>query len=106
MEWQVYIIYCTDDSLYTGITNNIERRLAQHGGQQGAKYFRGRAPRKLVYLESGHDRSTASRREAAIKKLGRDDKFRLIESERNEVGGQIRSSSDIPAVAGIQELAD
>jgi putative endonuclease len=79
MDWQVYIILCTDNSLYTGITNDIERRLSQHGGKRGAKYFRGRKPRKLVYLEAGHTRSSASRRESDIKKLGRVEKLRLIE---------------------------
>ncbi len=79
MDWQLYIILCTDNSLYTGITNDLERRLSQHGGKQGAKYFRGRKPRQVVYLETGHTRSSASRREAEIKKLGRVDKLRLIE---------------------------
>jgi putative endonuclease len=87
MGWQVYIILCTDDSLYTGITNDIGRRLTQHGGQQGAKYFRGRSPQQLVYLESGHTRSSASKREAAIKQLTRADKFRLLESGHNEITG-------------------
>jgi putative endonuclease len=85
MNWQVYIILCTDNTLYTGITNNMERRLSQHGGQQGARYFRGRRPRQLVYLESGHTRSTASKREAAIKKLARTDKLCLLESGNNEI---------------------
>ncbi|NNG13390.1 MAG: GIY-YIG nuclease family protein [Halobacteria archaeon] len=88
MNWQVYIILCTDNSLYTGITNNMERRLSQHGGQQGARYFRGRRPQQLVYLESGHTRSTASKREAAIKKLARTDKLCLLESGRNEIVGR------------------
>ncbi len=88
MGWQVYIILCTDNSLYTGITNNIERRLSQHGGQQGAKYFRGRNPRQVVYLESGHTRSSASKREAAIKQLSRADKLRLLDSDRNEMTGR------------------
>jgi len=79
MEWQVYIILCTDNSLYTGITNNLERRLSQHGGRRGAKYFRGRRPQRVVYVESGHTRSTASRREAEIRKLGRAGKLKLIE---------------------------
>lgn len=69
MNWQVYIILCSDDSLYTGITTDIERRLAQHRAGRGAKYFRGRAPLRVVYLEVGHDRSSASRREAQIKRL-------------------------------------
>jgi len=88
MGWQVYIILCTDNSLYTGITNNIERRLSQHGGQQGAKYFRGRIPRQVVYLEGGHTRSSASKREAAIKQLSRADKLRLLDSDRNEMAGR------------------
>ncbi len=81
--WFVYIIHCTDDTLYTGITTDIERRYAQHALQQGAKYFRGRKPRKLVYLEGGHDRSTATKREIEIKKLSRENKFQLIASEEN-----------------------
>lgn len=78
MPWQVYIILCSDDSLYTGITTDIERRLAQHANGTGAKYFRGRSPQRLVYLESGHDRSSASRREAEIKRLRPAEKRQLI----------------------------
>jgi putative endonuclease len=85
MNWQVYIIVCTDNSLYTGITTDIERRFSEHAGAQGAKYFRGRTPDKVVYLEGGHSRSTASKREAAIKKLLRADKLRLIASNSNEL---------------------
>lgn len=87
MNWQVYIILCSDSSLYTGISNDVERRMAQHADQRGAKYFRGRRPEQLVYLESGHDRSSASQREAVIKKLKRADKERLIQSEHNELAG-------------------
>ena len=79
------MILCSDNSLYTGISNDVERRMLQHAGQRGAKYFRGRQPEQLVYLESGHDRSSASQREAAIKKLRRIDKERLIQSEHNEI---------------------
>jgi putative endonuclease len=86
MNWQVYIILCSDNTLYTGITTDIERRLAQHGGRHGgARYFRGRQPERVVYLEGGHTRSTASRREAVIKKLNRLHKCRLIASEMNEI---------------------
>lgn len=81
------MILCSDNSLYTGISNDVERRMLQHASQRGAKYFRGRQPEQLVYLESGHDRSSASQREAAIKKLRRIDKQRLIQSERNEISG-------------------
>ena len=80
MNWQVYIILCIDNSLYTGITTDVQRRFAQHLAGTGAKYFRGHSPLRLVYLEDGHDRSTASRREAEIKKLRPEDKRRLIES--------------------------
>jgi len=85
MNWQVYIILCTDNSLYTGITLDIDRRLSEHGGTLGAKYFRGRKPQQVVYLEGGHSRSSASKREAAIKKLKRAEKLVLIESGMNEV---------------------
>ncbi|MDX2481240.1 MAG: GIY-YIG nuclease family protein [Desulfuromusa sp.] len=86
MNWQVYIILCSDDSLYTGITTDIKRRLAQHASGTGAKYFRGRFPRSLVYLEGDHDRSSASRREVEIKKLRLVDKRRLIVSPGNLLG--------------------
>ena len=83
MNWQVYIIICKDNSLYTGITTDVQRRFAQHLTGTGAKYFRGHSPLRLVYLEDGHDRSSASRREAEIKKLRPEDKRRLIESPEN-----------------------
>ena len=85
MNWQVYIILCSDDSLYTGITIDVDRRFAQHVAGTGAKYFRGRLPRRLVYLEGNHDRSSASRREAQIKKLRPADKQRLITSPGNQL---------------------
>ena len=79
------MILCSDESLYTGISTDAARRLAQHAGKGGARYFRGRRPRQLVYLESGHSRSSASRREALIKRLKRMDKEQLIASTRNEL---------------------
>lgn len=85
MNWQVYIILCTDNSLYTGITTDVERRFGQHAAGTGAKYFRGHSPRQLVYLERGHDRSSASRREAEIKQLRPVDKRRLIASPDNQL---------------------
>lgn len=81
----MYIIRCSDKSLYTGITNDLQRRWRQHAGRRGAKYFRGRQPVEIVYLESSDDRSSASRREAAIKKLQRCDKEALIQSRCNEI---------------------
>jgi putative endonuclease len=85
MNWQVYIILCSDKSLYTGITTDLTRRLRQHAAGRGAKYFRGRRPEKVLYLETGHTRSTASRREAEIKTLTHADKCFLASTERNEM---------------------
>ena len=85
MNWQVYMIICTDNTLYTGITTDITRRFRQHAESQGARYFRGRRPDKVVYLEGGHTRRTASKREADIKKLLRADKLQLIASNGNEL---------------------
>lgn len=83
--WQVYIIVCSDDSLYTGITINIERRLSQHKAGEGAKYFRGRQPVKVIYLESGHDWGTAVKRERRIKMMKHNEKLLLASSELNEI---------------------
>jgi putative endonuclease len=85
MNWIVYMILCSDNSLYTGITNNLPRRFKQHGTVQGAKYFRGRQALKVVYAEDGHNRSAASQREIAIKKLKRAEKLLLIASEVNNI---------------------
>lgn len=79
--WTVYILYCDDGSLYTGVTTDLERRLAEHrdrGARRGARYFRGRSPVRVVYREDRHSRSSACRREAAIKKLSRAEKLALI----------------------------
>ena len=77
-EWVVYIIRCDDGSLYTGVTTDINRRFSEHEGHsRGAKYFNGRKPSEVVYRESGHTRSSACRREAAIKKMGREAKLAL-----------------------------
>ena len=85
MNWQVYIILCSDDTLYTGITTNIERRMRQHADGSGAKYFRGRQPKQLLYLEGGHDRSSASKRELSIKGMKRQEKKLLALSVENVV---------------------
>jgi putative endonuclease len=87
MNWQVYIILCSDATLYTGITNDLARRYSQHAGRRGARYFRGRRPAQVVYLESGHTRGSAGKREAAIKKLRRRDKVNLLTSPLNELAG-------------------
>ena len=80
LDWIVYILECSDNTLYTGITNNLEKRLQQHNhGQEGAKYTRVRRPVKCVYQEKQVDRSTATKREMAIKKLTRSAKLELIQ---------------------------
>lgn len=78
--WVVYMIEASDGSLYTGITTDITRRFRAHlAGKSGARYFhRGRQPVRVVYMEGAGDRSAASKREAAIKKLRRSQKLLLI----------------------------
>ena len=78
MKWQVYIILCSDNSFYTGITTDIKRRFRQHAEGRGAKYFRGRQPLQVVYLESDHSRSSAASRESRIKTMNRADKMLLV----------------------------
>lgn len=81
-DWTVYILRCADDSLYTGITIDIEKRLDEHNGlaSNGARYTRSRRPVELVYRETVDSRSAASKREHAIKKMKRSDKETLIAS--------------------------
>ena len=81
MFWYVYILRCGDGTLYTGITDNIPRRLAAHRSGKGAKYTRGRGPLELVYQEQVPDKSAALRREIEIKRLRRAEKERLIKSQ-------------------------
>ena len=77
--WYVYIIEASDHSLYTGITTDPERRFLEHcGNTKNAKYFNGKKPLRIAYQESGHNRSSASKRESQIKKLTRDKKIALI----------------------------
>ena len=79
MNWSVYIIEANDNSYYTGIATDVERRFEEHGGTVGgAKYFNGRTPIKVIYQEDGHTRSSASKREAEIKRLSRKQKIMLI----------------------------
>jgi putative endonuclease len=67
LNWVVYILECADKSLYTGITTNLERRLAEHAAGKGARYTKGRGPFRLVYRETCAGRAEATRRETAIK---------------------------------------
>lgn len=73
--WQVYIVRCADETLYTGIARDVLRRVNEHNhGRQAARYTRGRRPVVLVYTETCDSRSQALQRESAIKKLTRRDK--------------------------------
>ena len=75
----VYILRCSDNTLYTGVAADVETRVAQHNAGQGAKYTRSRGPVTPVYRELCPDRPTALKREAAIKRLTRPQKLALIE---------------------------
>jgi len=78
-EWRVYIVRCADDSLYTGITTDLERRIHEHNNAKtGAKYTRPRRPVSLVYHEVADSRSHASKREKEIKNLTQQQKLLLI----------------------------
>jgi len=78
--WFVYIVRCADNSLYTGITNDLVERIKKHNAGKGAKYTRSRLPVKLVWRERKSSERAARRREAMIKKLPRAAKLALIRS--------------------------
>ena len=79
MSWYIYILRCGDDTLYTGITDDVEKRFSAHAAGKGAKYTRGRGPLIRVYTEEVEDKSAALKREHAIKKLPRTKKLKLID---------------------------
>ena len=76
--WTVYLLRCKDDTLYCGITNDLNHRLEMHRTGKGAKYIRGRGPLELVYTDSCQDKSAALKREREIKSLPREKKLELI----------------------------
>lgn len=78
MNWFCYLLECADGTLYAGITNDIDKRLAAHNGGTASKYTRARLPVRLVYSEPHPDRASASRREASLKKLDRASKLEII----------------------------
>lgn len=78
-KWVVYILRCKDDTLYTGITDDLTRRLEMHRAGKGAKYTRGRSPLTLCYTENCESRSHALRREIEIKMLTREQKLALCQ---------------------------
>ena len=85
-KWYVYIINTKNGLLYTGITNNLERRVKEHSdsSKKGAKFFRLDKPKELLFFKEYKNRSGASKAEYAIKKLKRVEKLELIKSDQNE----------------------
>tara|TARA_B100000745_G_scaffold192726_1_gene126771 strand:+ start:33898 stop:34191 length:294 start_codon:yes stop_codon:yes gene_type:complete len=94
-EWYAYIVECGDNTLYTGTTNSLERRLRQHNGLErgGSKYTRSRRPVKFVYVEKCGDRSAALKREYEIRNLSREEKLSYAS----------QSTLDLPVLDDTQE---
>ena len=86
MGYWIYILRCADGTLYTGSTDDVQRRLGTHNAGKGAKYTRGRVPVAVVYQEELENRSQALKREAAVKKLKRCEKIALIEKKTAAMG--------------------
>ena len=86
MNWHVYIVKCSDESLYTGITTDIKRRVKEHNTSDklGAKSLRGKRPVELVYTEQFETQSDARKREAAIKQWSRVYKLKLVEKHSTQ----------------------
>ena len=84
MTWHIYIIECSDGSLYTGVTNDLDKRITAHNAGRGAKYTKSRRPVHLRYSETARDRKQASQREHVIKSLQKSTKISLIASKLAE----------------------
>ncbi len=80
--WHVYMVRCADDSLYTGCTNDLHRRVAAHNAGKGARYTRSRGPVEVVWSVRVKDRSAALSREARVKQLSRAQKWVLVTKRR------------------------
>ena len=83
--WKLYILLCGDNTLYTGITVDVDHRFAMHQSGKGAKYTRGRGPLKLVYVEECGTHSDALQREIAVKRLSRQEKMKLIVNNKSGI---------------------
>jgi len=79
----VYVVECSDGTLYTGYTTDVDRRVEEHNAGEGAKYTRGRTPVRLVHAEEFDDRGEAMSREAEVKSMTRDAKERLVGAEND-----------------------
>ena len=93
--WYVYILRCKDGTLYTGMTDDVPRRLAAHRAGKGAKYTRGRTPLELVYREECTDRSAALRREIAVKRLTRQEKLNLCRAWSEAIASPVGDQKDL-----------
>ena len=78
MNWICYLLRCADDTLYCGVTNNLDKRIAAHTAGTAAKYTRARRPVELVFMQDCSDKSAALKREMEIKNLSRTEKLALI----------------------------
>jgi len=85
-QWHVYLLRCNDNSLYCGITTNVERRVKEHNNGTGSKYVRSRIPSEVVYTEPAKDRSEASKREHEIKQLSKSQKESLVKNANKSTG--------------------
>ena len=83
-EWIVYLIETENGKIYTGITKNLQQRLAQHQNKKGARFFRFSNVKKVLYTESCSSRSEATKREIAIKKLSRSEKLALVNNKKSK----------------------
>lgn len=88
-DWYVYMVECSDGTLYTGITTDVGRRIDEHNGDKnGARYTRARQPVRLVYQEQSESRSDAARREYEIKQYSLTDKLGLLKAVNSKIGKQ------------------
>lgn len=76
--WYVYMLECADGTLYTGVTTDLDRRFQEHRQGKGGNYTRSHKPMRLCYSEQASSRSTAQQREAAIKRMSREEKLRIV----------------------------
>jgi predicted GIY-YIG superfamily endonuclease len=94
--WFVYILRCSDGSLYTGITKDVNRRCAQHNAGTASRYTRSRRPTKLAYNETHRGQSSALKREASIKSMTRPEKLALIRLSTKAGNSRILRSQTQP----------
>lgn len=94
--YYVYMLLCADDTIYTGIATDVDRRMKEHQSGKGARYTRARGVKRLLRVERKRNRSTASKREAAIKRLTREQKLALIDSpKKEEIGRRTRKKLEL-----------